>query len=230
MYQMKISAQICLLLPVISVRRGSCTQGTIKETRQVTKDRDGLKRGAQIEWIEMLSPGGQRATDRNGPGSNGLAESGKFWGLAGDRVRWWGLKCPADGLEWMGEATGNHCWLGRLFPSLQRQPPSHAAEQFPKAFSLICDCFPNPEAARVSSFCGPKREGREGSKQSGAAKAAGLHPQASPLGDLRVLSSPKPPRVESRLCGGACGMTELVWKPRDGFRAGTTHYPQADSI
>lgn len=50
-------------------------------------DREGLKRGAQTEWIEKLSPGGQRSAGRNGPGSNGLAGAGVFWGLADDRVR-----------------------------------------------------------------------------------------------------------------------------------------------
>ena len=35
-----------------------------------------------------------------------------------------------------------------FFPSILRQPPSPPAEQFPKAFSLICGRFPNPEAVK----------------------------------------------------------------------------------
>lgn len=101
-----------------------------------------------------------------------------------------GLECHTDGLECMNEAMGSHCWLRSLFPSLPRQPPSHTAEQFPKAFSLISDCFPNPEAARVSSFFQPKSQTKL-SSQSCWSLPPGTY---------------EPLRAQSQLQGRVCGL------------------------
>lgn len=174
---------------------------------------EGLKGGAQTEWMEELSPGKQRFAGRNRPRSNGLAGAGPCQGSAGDHVR-----CQADGLEWTGEAMGTHSWLRSLFPSLLRQPPAHTAEQFPKAFSLICDCFPNPEATRVASFSQPTNK-----PSTSRAELPKLSVSAhSPAHSGTYESN----HTQSLPCGdGLRGMTELMQRPRNSFRAGATTCP-----